>query len=94
MYMYVHARTCNTVFIGTFMGNSINVISSQANTCTCTHTVALNITAAHHITFLNGEMNDVRQTMPPSAKSLATSEIRRMFSSRSSGVKPRFLFRP
>ena len=41
-----------------------------------------------------GDMNDERTTMPASANSLATSEILRMFSSRSSGLNPRFLFRP
>jgi len=45
-------------------------------------------------TFLNGEMKLVRHTMPPSANSLATSAIRLIFSSRSSGLKPRFLLRP
>ena len=39
-------------------------------------------------------MNEDRTTIPASANSLATSEILRMFSSRSSGLKPRFLFRP
>ena len=41
------------------------------------------------LTFLNGLMKLVRQIMPPSANSLATSEMRRMFSSRSGGLKPR-----
>lgn len=41
-----------------------------------------------------GEMKEVRTTMPASANSLATSLILRMFSSRSSGVNPRFLFKP
>ena len=45
-------------------------------------------------TFLKGLMKLVRHTMPPSANSLATSEIRRMFSSLSWGVKLRFLLRP
>ena len=39
-------------------------------------------------------MKEVRTTMPASAKSLATSETLRMFSSLSSGLKLRFLFRP
>ena len=46
------------------------------------------------LTLVNGEMKDVRTTIPASAKSLATSLIRRIFSSRSSGVKARFLFKP
>jgi len=33
-------------------------------------------------------------TTPLSANNLATSPTRRMFSSRSAGVKPRFLFKP
>lgn len=45
-------------------------------------------------TLLKGEMKLVTHTRPASANSLATSAIRRMFSSRSSAEKPRFLFRP
>jgi hypothetical protein len=39
-------------------------------------------------------MKLVRQTIPPSANNLATSDMRRIFSSRSSGEKPRFLLSP
>ena len=39
-------------------------------------------------------MKEERTTMPASANSLATSDILRMFSSLSSGLKLRFLFRP
>ena len=39
-------------------------------------------------------MKLVSETIPPSANNLATSEILRIFSSRSSGVKPRLLLRP
>ena len=46
------------------------------------------------LTLRNGLMKLVRHTIPPSANSLATSEIRRIFSSRSSWLKPRFLLRP
>lgn len=46
------------------------------------------------LTLLYGEMKLAMHTRPASANSLATSAIRRMFSSRSSGLKPRFLFRP
>ena len=46
------------------------------------------------LTLVNGEMKEVRTTIPASANNLATSLIRRMFSSRSSGVKARFLFKP
>ena len=45
-------------------------------------------------TLWNGEMKLEMQTMPPSAKSLDTSLIRRMFSSLSSGENPKFLFSP
>jgi len=40
------------------------------------------------------EMNAVSATTPASVKSFATSPMRRMFSVRSSGEKPRFLLRP
>jgi len=46
------------------------------------------------LTAAYGLIKAVMQTMPPSEKSLDTSEIRRMFSSLSSWVKPRFLLRP
>lgn len=48
----------------------------------------------HHLTFVNGEMKLVIQTRPASANSLATSAIRRIFSSLSPGENPRFLLRP
>lgn len=41
-----------------------------------------------------GEMNEVIAMLPESAKSLATSPIRRMFSLRSASEKPRSLLRP
>jgi len=41
-----------------------------------------------------GEMNDISVIMPLSAKSLPTSPMRRMFSSRSSGENPRLELRP
>ena len=46
------------------------------------------------LTFSYGLIKAVIHTIPPSAKSFATSEIRRMFSSLSSCVKPRFLLSP
>lgn len=45
-------------------------------------------------TLENGETKEQRATTPESAKSLATSETRRMFSSRSSSEKPRLRLRP
>ena len=39
-------------------------------------------------------MKAVNTTTPESLKSLATSPMRRMFSVRSSGENPRFLFSP
>jgi len=39
-------------------------------------------------------MKDVMAILELSAKSLATSAIRRMFSTRASGLKPRSLLRP
>jgi len=42
----------------------------------------------------NGETNEHKVTTPDSAKSLATSATRRMFSSRSSSVNPKSEFRP
>ena len=39
-------------------------------------------------------MKEERTTIPASANNLATSEILRIFSSRSSGLNPRFLLRP
>ena len=39
-------------------------------------------------------MKEERTTIPASANSLATSDILRMFSSRSSGLNPRFLLSP
>ena len=47
-----------------------------------------------NFTLVYGEMNEVNTTIPASAKSLATSLIRRMFSSLSLGENPRFLLRP
>ena len=41
-----------------------------------------------------GEMNDISVIMPLSAKSLPTSPMRRMFSSRSSGENPRLELSP
>lgn len=46
------------------------------------------------LTLLYGEMKLAMHTSPASANSRATSAMRRMFSSRSSGLKPRFLFNP
>ncbi len=46
------------------------------------------------LTFWKGDTKLQRATTPLSAKSLATSATRRIFSSRSSFEKPRFLFRP
>lgn len=47
-----------------------------------------------HFTFAKGEMKLVMQTRPASANSLATSAIRRIFSSLSQVENPRFLLRP
>jgi hypothetical protein len=41
-----------------------------------------------------GEMNAVSTIAPASVNSFATSPMRRMFSVRSAGLKPRSLFRP
>ena len=57
-------------------------------------TFELSNSVTRWLTLVNGEMKEVRTTMPASANSLATSLIRRMFSSRSSGVNARFLFKP
>ena len=46
------------------------------------------------VTFRRGEMKETRQTTPASAKSLDTSPILRMFSSRSANENPRSLFNP
>lgn len=46
------------------------------------------------LTFRNGLMKLVRQMMPPSANSLATSDMRRICSAQSCGLKPRFLLIP
>ncbi|RNA31799.1 Met14p [Brachionus plicatilis] len=46
------------------------------------------------ITAWYGLMNEERHTIPESANNLETSPILRMFSVRSSGLKPRFELRP
>ena len=46
------------------------------------------------LTLPQGEMKLAMQTSPASANSRATSAMRLMFSSRSPGLKPRFLFSP
>ena len=43
---------------------------------------------------LNGEMKEHRRSIPASVISLATSPTRRMFSTRSTSVKPRSLVQP
>lgn len=49
---------------------------------------------AMFLSFRNGEMNEVMTITPASIISLATSAIRRMFSTRSSTEKPKSLFSP
>jgi hypothetical protein len=46
------------------------------------------------LTFSNGLINEAMQIMPADANNLATSLMRRIFSSRSSWLKPKFEFSP
>lgn len=78
-------------------------LSSATDSCTCNSNSERHfaffifphaIKRVFTFTWVYGEMKLVMHTKPASANSLATSAIRRTFSSLSSGVKPRFLLRP
>ena len=47
-----------------------------------------------HFTLINGETKEHNATTPESANNFPTSATLRIFSSRSSGANPRFLFKP